>query len=141
VFTSATNNLRATTLLDLAFKIREERRRQITYNALQRFMKSVISRKKPLADSGPQSPYLHDVAQIGIDPPVFLITVRGQRGDIHESWIRFFENRLREKFGFDGTPIEVKARIMPLIREEMPERMRNRPTRRKKPLGRRVGRY
>ena len=51
VFTSATNNLRATTLLDMAFTIRDERRRQITYNALQRFMKSVVARKKPLAEN------------------------------------------------------------------------------------------
>lgn len=141
VFVSATKNLRTTELLDLAFKIRDERRRQITYNALQRFLKAVIKQKRPLQESGPQSPYVHDVAQIGIEPPTFLITVRGQRGNLHESWLRFFENRLREKFGFAGTPISVKARIAPLIREEMPERIRNRPTRRKRPIGRRVGRY
>ncbi|MFZ2804056.1 MAG: ribosome biogenesis GTPase Der [Patescibacteria group bacterium] len=141
VFVSATQNLRATALLDLAFKIREERRRQITYNALQRFMKTVIARKKPLQDSGPQSPYIHDITQIGIEPPTFLIQVRGQRGNLHESWLRFFENRMREKFGFDGTPIEVKAHIAPLVREDMPEHMKNRPTRRKKPIGRMVGRY
>lgn len=141
IFTSATQNLRASNLLDLAFQIREERRRQISHNALNRFLKTVIKIKRPLQESGPQSPYIHDIAQIGIDPPTMLITVRGQKGNLHDSWLRFFENRLREKFGFGGTPIVVKARIAPLIREEMPEAMKNRPTRRKRPIGRMVGRY
>jgi GTP-binding protein len=141
VFVSAKEKLRVTTLLDLAFQIRDERKRQITYNALQKFMKTVIKQKRPLQESGPQSPYIHDVNQLGIDPPTFRITVRGQKGNLHESWLRFFENRMREKFGFYGTPIVVDAHIDPLIREEMPEHIRNRPTRRKKPIGRMVGRY
>jgi GTP-binding protein len=141
VFVSAKDNLRTSGLLDLAFRIRDERRRQIAYNALQRFLKTIIAKKRPFQESGPQSPYLHDVSQIGIEPPTFLITIRGQRGNLHESWLRFFENRLREKFGFTGTPLDIKARVSPLVRSDMPEKMKNRPTRRKKPIGRRVGRY
>lgn len=141
VFISAKTNVRTTSLLDIAFRIKAERERQIQYNALQRLLKTVVARKRPMAESGPQSPYVHDVSQIGINPPTFLITVRGQKAVLHDAWLRYFENRLREKFGFEGTPIVVKAQIAPLNREDMPEHAKNRPTRRKRPIGRRVGRY
>lgn len=145
IFVSAKNGLRTEKLLDLAFKIREERRRQIAYNALQRFLKTVVARKKPLANLGPKSPYLHDVEQVGIEPPSFLITVRGERESVHINWIRYFENRLREKFSFYGTPIIVKARNLPMAKTPQADasaiEASKRPTRKKRPMGRRVGRY
>lgn len=141
IFTSAKKNLRATNLLDLAFEIREERRRQISFNALQRFLKNILLIKKPIQSYGPQSPYIHDITQVGVEPPTFRIQVRGQKADVHESWLRFFENRLREKFGFTGTPVKLTAYIAPMRRDDMPEKMRNRPSQRKRPIGRNVGRY
>lgn len=141
MFVSAKLRLRTDKLLDLAFHIREERRRTISYNALQKFLKSIIRQNPPLAEAGTHSPYVHDVAQIGIEPPSFLITVRGQKAVLHTNWIKFFEKRLREKFGFDGTPIVVKAKNVELRLEEMPEEKRHRKNRRKRPIGRRVGRY
>lgn len=145
VFVSAKEGLRTDRILDLAFKIREERRRRIAYNALQRFLKTVVARKKPLANLGPKSPYLHDVEQIGSEPPSFLITVRGEKESVHPSWIRYFENRMREKFGFVGTPIIVKARNLPMAKTSQYDASAvaasKRPTRKKRPMGRRVGRY
>ncbi len=141
IFTSALKHQRMNALLELAFKIREERRREISYNALQKFLKICLAKKRPLQESGPSSPYVHDVKQVGIEPPKFIITVRGNKGDLHPSWLRFFENRLREKFGFTGTPIIIESFVEPMIRSEMPEEKKNRKTRRKRPIGRRVGRY
>ena len=141
VFVSAKENLRTQKLLDIALQIREERRRTITYNALQKFLKTVIAKNKPLAEAGTLSPYVHDVAQVGIEPPTFLVTVRGQKATLHTNWLRYFENRLREKFGFTGTPIVVKAQNTELRYEELPEEKKRRVSRRKRPIGRRVGRY
>ena len=120
VFVSATTNLRTEKLLDLAFTIREERRRTISYNALQKFLKTTIAKNKPLAEAGTLSPYVHDITQIGIEPPSFLVTVRGQKATLHKNWLRYFENRLREKFGFTGTPIVLKAQNTELRYEELP---------------------
>jgi GTP-binding protein len=139
IFVSAKQNLRTQKLLDLAFQIREERRRTITYNALQKFLKTMISKNKPLAEAGTMSPYIHDIAQIGVEPPSFLITIRGQRAVLHTNWIKFFEKRLREKFGFDGTPILIKAQNTELKYEELPDDKKRRVNRRKRPIGRRTG--
>ena len=139
MFVSATKDQRTEKLLDLAFQIREERRRTITYNALQKFLKAMISKNKPLAEAGTMSPYIHDIAQIGIEPPSFLITIRGQKAVLHSNWLKFFEKRLREKFGFDGTPILLKAQNTELKYEDLPEDKRRRVNRKKRPIGRRTG--
>ena len=141
VFVSAKTNLRTEKLLDLAMRIREERRRTITYNALQKFLKMMIAKNPPLAEAGTMSPYIHDVAQIGIEPPRFLITVRGHKATLHKNWLRYFENRLREKFGFSGTPIVLKAQNVDIRYADLPDDKKKRVNRRKRPIGRRVGRY
>lgn len=147
IFVSALTAKRTDKILEIAFRIREERRRRIAYNALQKFLKTVVARHKPVAQSGPSSPYLYDVAQIGIEPPSFLITIRGEKGSVHESWIRYFENRLREKFGFEGTPIDIKAQNVRYVPAEKPEGAEKpkpvkRPwARKRRPIGRRGGRY
>ncbi|MCK5320115.1 hypothetical protein KAJ61_01865, partial [Candidatus Parcubacteria bacterium] len=44
--------------------------------------------------------------QIRSAPPKFKIKI-GAKDTIHFSYIRFIENRLREKFGFEGVPITI----------------------------------
>ncbi len=142
VFVSALERQRCEKLIEIALRVREERRREISYNALQRLLKTVVARHKPMADTGAFSPYVHDVAQAGVEPPRFTITVRGGKGSVHPNWVRYFENRLREKFGFEGTPIDIRVRITPIsdLSERNPEGMK-RPQRRKRPIGRKGTRY
>ncbi len=118
VFVSAKDNLRTKTLLDLALKVHQERLRTIEYNALQRFLKTILKQKRPLASYGPKSPYIHDLAQVGTEPPTFLITIRGEKETVHPNWLKFMEKRLRDKFGFEGTPIVVKSSNIPIAKSE-----------------------
>lgn len=113
MFVSAKKGQRMTKLLDEALKIQEERMRHIDYNAVNRILKSTIQAKRPLQSYGPKSPKIYDVAQIGHAPPTFLITVHGDKQNLHENWVKFFTKRLREKFGFEGTPISVRVRHLP----------------------------
>lgn len=114
IFVSAKENQRTREILDAAFLVQAERHRAIDYNALNRLLKSCIKSMKPLQAYGPKSPRIYDVAQVGQAPPTFLVTVLGEKESVHQNWIRFFEKRLREKFGFGGTPIIVKARNVPV---------------------------
>ncbi len=114
VFVSAKDNLRTAGLLDMAIKVQEERNRHIDYNAVNRMLKACIKASKPLASYGPKSPRIFDVAQTGHAPPTFLITVHGEKENIHPNWIKFFQKRLREKFSFTGTPIVCKAQHLPV---------------------------
>lgn len=152
VFVSAHEHQRMDRLLELALRIREERRRVISHNALQRLLKTVVARKKPLADGGTFTPYLHEVTQTKSEPPTFLISVRGEKAAVHKNWIHYFENRLREKFGFRGTPIVVKVELLPMrsVEDRNPNPINAKlgkdgkkinPWRRKRPIGRKGNRY
>ncbi len=90
------------------------------------------------------------MTQTGIEPPTFLITVRGTKASVHISWIKYFENRLREKFGYKGTPISVSVKLLPIQKvaersEEAQKKVaagkKRNPWRRKRPIGRKGMRY
>jgi|YNPMSStandDraft_1061717.scaffolds.fasta_scaffold05495_5 GTP-binding protein len=49
------------------------------------------------------------MTQVGVRPPSFVVFTGSERG-LHFSTERYFINRLREQFGFAGTPIVVKAK-------------------------------
>lgn len=118
VFVSAKEDLRAGKLIDMALKVQEERLRHIDYNAVNRVLKWCIQKMKPLASYGPKSPRIYDVAQISHAPPTFLVTVHGDKDNLHPNWLKFFQKRLREKFHFTGTPIIVKVRHLPMAKSE-----------------------
>jgi GTP-binding protein len=118
IFVSALKKQRMNTLLEAALKVQEERKRHIDYNALNRLLKSCIKAMKPLASYGPKSPRIYDVAQIDHEPPTFLITVHGEKDNVHPNWLKFFEKRLRTKFLFTGTPIITKVRHLPVAKSQ-----------------------
>lgn len=116
VFVSAKERLRTTQLLDYALRVQEERYRHIDYNAINRLLKATIKAMKPLASYGKNSPRIYDVAQTREAPPTFLITVHGEKENLHPSWLKFFQKRIREKFSFEGTPIIVKVQHLPVAK-------------------------
>ena len=48
-------------------------------------------------------------SQIGTQPPTFALSIN-QPVELHFSYLRYLENRIRETFGFEGTPIRLKVR-------------------------------
>jgi GTP-binding protein len=54
-------------------------------------------------------PKLYFMTQVGTRPPSFVIKTNTDR-DLHFSYQRYLENRLREEFGFTGTPIRFAFR-------------------------------
>jgi len=46
------------------------------------------------------------ITQGAVSPPTFIIFVSRPEG-VHFSYIRYLENRLREKFGFTGNPVRI----------------------------------
>jgi GTP-binding protein len=54
-------------------------------------------------------PKLFYATQAGIAPPTFVFFA-SDAASVHFSYRRYLENRLRETFGFDGTPIRLVFR-------------------------------
>lgn len=136
VFTSAKQGQRVTDILDLALKIRLERERIIDDNAMDKFLKQNIARQRPRAAKGSITPYIASIRQKATNPPRFQITIRGSKATLHQAWLKFFERQLREKFGFVGTPIvfDIENDTSPVVQPPGPHR-------KKRPIGRRAGRY
>jgi GTP-binding protein len=52
------------------------------------------------------------ITQASTSPPTFVLftSSRSHRAKLHFSYERYIENRLREEFGFLGSPIRLKQR-------------------------------
>lgn len=106
IFTSASTKQRVGTILDTTVAVWQERFRRIDDNALDKFIKKVIRRHKPSRDKGVAHPYIYRLRQTGVNPPRFELTIKYKKS-LHESYVRFIQNQLREQFGFTGTPIKM----------------------------------
>lgn len=49
------------------------------------------------------------MTQVGVMPPSFAVFVK-ERGDIPESFTRYLQNKIRDRFGFNGSPIRIVYR-------------------------------
>jgi len=112
VFISALTKQRVRDLLTLSAKIQVERFREITENALDKFLKKVLSQQKPLKGRGTRYPYIYKLKQIGTNPPRFQVVTN--YADINSSYLKFVEKQLRLKFGFSGTPLKIESKKLML---------------------------
>ena len=108
VHLSALTGERTARLLERIDEVGEARRRQVTTGELNRMMEAAVRQQAPSGESR-GSVKIKYAVQSGSAPPVFTIfTTRGLR--LHFSYERFLMNRLRDAFGFKGTPIRLKVR-------------------------------
>lgn len=109
VFISALTGLHVKKLLPLVLKIIEERKKKISDHELKELLPKLILRHKPSRGKGSHHPVIRAIEQSGINPPQFTVWI-GRKQSLHFSYVRFLENRLRERFGFDATPIRIWVR-------------------------------
>ena len=63
----------------------------------------------PIPMKNGRMPKIYYMTQASVKPPTFVLFVNSPEL-IHFSYMRFLENRLRESFGFEGTPIRLILR-------------------------------
>ncbi len=102
---SAKTGLRIEKALELAVDVWAERRRRISTGELNRVVRAAIDRQEPPMVKG-RRPKLFYATQASIAPPTFVFFAR-DAASVHFSYQRFLENRLRDEFGFVGTPIRL----------------------------------
>ena len=62
--------------------------------------------ERPLPGVGRRRPRISSIVQDGVRPPTFVITCKHPE-NIHFSYKRYIENRLRHAHGFEGVPLRV----------------------------------
>ncbi len=105
---SAKTGQRVGRVLELAVDIWAERRRRISTGELNRLLQSSTERTPPPPVRG-RRPKLFYATQAAIAPPTFVFFA-SDASLVHFSYRRYLENRLRETFGFDGTPLRLVFR-------------------------------
>ena len=81
--------------------------RRVPTAKLNSFLGALVGATPPPVRGGKQ-PKIYYATQAGIAPPKFVIFSSGW---IEPSYRRFIERRLREEFGFPGTPVMVAIRV------------------------------
>ena len=108
VFVSALTGQRVMSLIDISNKIYEEYTRRITTGLLNQVIKEAMMLNPPPTRKG-RAININYATQIQTAPPVFALFANHPEL-VHFSYIRYIENKLREAFGFEGTPIEIEMR-------------------------------
>lgn len=105
---SAKTGLRVGRVLELSVDVWAERRRRISTGELNRIIGDATARQEPAAVKGKRAKIFY-ATQVAVAPPTFVFFTR-DAGSVHFSYRRYLENRLRDVFGFLGTPIRLVFR-------------------------------
>jgi GTP-binding protein len=105
---SAKTGQRVGRVLETAIDIWGERRKRISTGELNRILIAATERTPPPPVRG-HRPKLFYATQAAVAPPTFVFFA-SDASAVHFSYRRFLENRLRDSFGFDGTPIRLVFR-------------------------------
>jgi GTP-binding protein len=92
-------------LLDLVDRAAREHRKRIPTAQLNRFFAEVVEEKPPPLHHG-RAVRIHYLTQARARPPTFVLWANTAQG-LAPSYKRFIANRLRERYGFRGTPIRI----------------------------------
>jgi GTP-binding protein len=105
---SAATGERTAKVLETIDRIAAVRRQRIPTPALNKFLEAVTTANPPVSPGRKHVRILY-AAQIGIMPPSFVLFTNVAT-TFHFSYERFLINKLREQFGFVGTPIRIQVR-------------------------------
>jgi len=106
LFVSALTGQRTGQVLPMALRVQEESVRRVPTSQLNRVLQEALDHHPPPARAGRPLRLLF-IAQTRTAPPTFEVQVNDPRL-VHFSYARYLENALRRRFGFLGTPIELR---------------------------------
>ncbi|MCS7050588.1 MAG: ribosome biogenesis GTPase Der, partial [Thermomicrobium sp.] len=95
-------------VVDLALIVVAERSRRIPTAELNEFLREAVAHHPPPTKPGKWVKFYY-VTQPAVHPPTFVFFCNRPEL-VHFSYRRYLENRLRARYGFLGTPIELVFR-------------------------------
>lgn len=103
IFLSALTKKRIHTLMPEIVKVNENIRREVKTSVLNEVIQDAYQLNLPPSYKGKRLK-IYFTSQTGIQPPKFTFRVNN-KGLVHFSYERYLENKIRENFNFEGTPI------------------------------------
>lgn len=108
VFLSAKTKKRIHTLLPKVLETSENHAKRVQTNVLNEVIMDALAMNPSPSIKG-QKLKIFYATQVAVKPPSFVVFVN-EPELMHFTYERFLENRIREAFGFEGTPIKIFAR-------------------------------
>ncbi|MFC3781375.1 ribosome biogenesis GTPase Der [Bacillus chungangensis] len=108
VFLSAVTKKRLKTLLPVINTVSENHAMRIQSSVLNEVIQDAVAMNPTPTDRGRRL-RIYYATQVAVKPPTFVIFVNDTEL-MHFSYQRFLENRIRDAFMFEGTPIRIIAR-------------------------------
>ena len=106
LFVSARTRQRIDQVLETAIRVREQRYQRISTGDLNDLVQESVARHSPPSKAGKRLKFYY-ATQPAVDPPTLVFFVNDKRL-VHFSYERFLENRIRERWGFEGTPLVMR---------------------------------
>lgn len=104
LFISAQTGQRLPKLFETIDAVIENHSLRIATGVLNEIMSEAVAMQQPPSDKGKRLKFYY-ITQVSVKPPTFVIFVNDKEL-MHFSYTRYIENRIRESFGFRGTPLK-----------------------------------
>ncbi|MFE8702666.1 ribosome biogenesis GTPase Der [Cytobacillus sp. FJAT-54145] len=108
VFLSAKTKKRIHTLIPMINLASENHSMRVETSVLNDVIMDAVAMNPTPTDNGKRLK-IYYTTQVAVKPPTFVVFVNDPEL-LHFSYQRFLENRIRDAFGFEGTPIKIFAR-------------------------------
>ena len=108
LFISAKTGQRVDKLFELIYSVYQNNAMRISTGLLNDVIIEATAVHQPPTDKG-KALRIYYATQVSVKPPTFILFVNDSKL-MHFSYKRFLENRLRDAFGFGGTPIHFIVR-------------------------------
>ena len=103
-YISALTGQRLNKLYDLIDMVAENHAMRVATGVLNEIMAEAVALQQPPSDKGRRLKLFY-ITQAAVKPPTFVIFVNDKKL-MHFSYTRYIENKIREAFGFKGTPLK-----------------------------------
>lgn len=108
LYESALTHQRIDRLADLVKYVSEQQHMRVSTSVLNELLEDAQLTNPPPAKGG-RPLKIYYMTQASVQPPTFVLFVNDPQL-LHFSYTRYLENRLRETFGFEGTPLRLIVR-------------------------------
>ena len=107
IFVSAKTNQRMNKILETVEYVASEHAKRVSTSALNDVIGEAVMLNQPPSDKGKRLKIYYG-SQTGVKPPKFTLFIN-DKNLTHFSYQRY-ENKIRENFGFEGTPVQFEYR-------------------------------
>lgn len=115
IFISAKTGQRIPKIFEAVDMVAQNHAKRVPTGVLNDVLYEAMAVNQPPSDKGKRLKIFY-MTQVSVKPPTFVVFVNS-KDLMHYSYTRYIENRIRENFGFQGTPLKFLIRERGVLEE------------------------